>query len=395
MNHKFHALSKILKQSSLYLLFGAFSVLCSLAPTGRQESLAAGMHSHGKYKQGGLMLDTARRFYPVRTIKDFIDDLAKSGGTFLHLHFSDHENYALESHLLGQRAKDAIRGKDGIYINPKNGKPFLSFEQVNDIVRYAAERKVEVIPEVGSPNHMTGIFTLLELKHGKAYVNALKSPQDSDEINVNNPKSVEFVKTLINEVADAFGKNSKHFHIGGDEFGYSSESNHEFIRYANMLADHLAARKLTTRMWNDGLIKGTVDNLNRNIQITYWSYDGDPDNRDMAQRRREIRMSMPELMNKGFSVLNYNSYYLYLVPSDRKNFKHDVDFARADIEKRWDLGVWDGENRANKIENTDKILGAALAIWGENSGKLDINTIRRRAAKPLATVIRKTHEAGR
>lgn len=120
--------------------------------------------------------------------------MAKSGGIFLHLHFSDHENYALESRLLGQRAEDAIRGKDGIYINPKNGNLFLSFEQVNNIVRYASERKVEVIPEVGSPNHMTGIFTLLELKHGRAYVNALKSPRNQDEININNPKSVEFVK---------------------------------------------------------------------------------------------------------------------------------------------------------------------------------------------------------
>ena len=39
-------------------------------------------------KESGLMLDTARRFYPVSVIKSFIDTLSASGGTFLHLHFS-------------------------------------------------------------------------------------------------------------------------------------------------------------------------------------------------------------------------------------------------------------------------------------------------------------------
>lgn len=388
-------LSKFVSKRTLHLLVAVFSLTVPLfAHAGSHTSEAAGAHTHSRHKQGGLMLDTARRFYPVHTIKDFIDDLAKSGGTFLHLHFSDHENYALESNLLGQNAQYAKRGQNEVYVNPKTGKPFLSFEQVNEIARYAAARKIELVPEVGSPNHMNGIFTLLEHKHGKAYTDALKSPRAEDEININNPKSVALVKALIDEVAGAFGKNSRHFHIGGDEFGYSAESNHEFIRYANMLNDHLAQKKLITRMWNDGLIKNTVDQLNRNIQITYWSYDGDTQNQDTAQKRRKLRASMPYLMDKGFSVLNYNSYYLYLVPQDR-NFSHDIDFARKDIEKRWSLGVWDGENRDNAVRNTDKILGAALAIWGENSGKLDTDTIRKYAAKPLASVIRKTQQADR
>ncbi|OSI16599.1 family 20 glycosylhydrolase [Neisseria dumasiana] len=396
MKNKFYGLPDVLKTPSLYLLLGIISLTSWLlfAPAASNVFLAAGLQQHRSPKQSGLMLDTARRFYLVRTIKDFIDDLAESGGTFLHLHFSDHENYALESKLLGQSVQDAVRGADGTYINPNTGKPFLSFAQLRDITAYAAAKKIEIVPEVGSPNHMGGIFSLLEHKHGKAYTDALKSPRAADEININNPKSVALVKALIDEVAGAFGKNSRHFHIGGDEFGYSPESNHEFIRYANTLAEYLAKKRLTTRMWNDGLIKTTAGSLNRNIQITYWSYDGNPADRDTARKRRAIRMSMPELIEKGFSVLNYNSYYLYLVPQGH-NFSHDIDFARNDIEKRWNLGVWDGENRENAVENTDKILGAALAIWGENSGKLDTDTIRKYAAKPLASVIRKTREADR
>lgn len=394
MKNKFYVPTNTLKKPSLYLLLGIVLLTLWLlfAPAASNVFFAAGLHQHRTPKQSGLMLDTARRFYPVHTIKAFIDDLAESGGTFLHLHFSDHENYALESKLLGQRAQDAVVSSDGTYVNPKTGKPFLSFAQLNDITAYAAAKKIEIVPEVGSPNHMGGIFSLLEHQYGKTRTDALKSPRAADEININNPESVGLVKALIDEVAGAFGKNSRHFHIGGDEFGYSPESNHEFIRYANTLAEHLAKKRLITRMWNDGLIKTTAGGLNRNIQITYWSYDGNPEDRDTARKRRAIRMSMPELIEKGFSVLNYNSYYLYLVPQDR-NFSHDIDFARKDIEKRWSLGVWDGENRDNAVKNTDKILGAALAIWGENSGKLDTDTIRKYAAEPLVLVIRKTQEA--
>ncbi|KYK90660.1 hypothetical protein SA3733_10445, partial [Aggregatibacter actinomycetemcomitans serotype d str. SA3733] len=108
-------------------------------------------------KQTGLMLDIARHFYSPEVIKSFIDTISLSGGNFLHLHFSDHENYAIESHLLNQRAENAVQGKDGIYINPYTGKPFLNYRQLDDIKAYAKAKGIELIPELDSPNHMTAI----------------------------------------------------------------------------------------------------------------------------------------------------------------------------------------------------------------------------------------------
>ncbi|WP_373746635.1 family 20 glycosylhydrolase [Neisseria dentiae] len=361
-------------------------------PEPQKAQSAPAAQSPQAAKQNGLMLDTARRFYSVSEIKKFIDMLAASGGRFLHLHFSDHENYALESALLGQTVETAKRSRYGTYINPKTGKPFLSRRQMREIIRYAAAKNIEIVPEVGSPNHMNGIFTLLTHKHGKDYVHALKSKMADDEINITRPESVAFVKALIDEVAETFN-HSKHFHIGGDEFGYSAENNHEFIDYANTLAAHLATKGLTTRMWNDGLINSTVGKLNRDIEITYWSYDGNPADKQAAQTRRAMRASLPELTAKGFSVLNYNSYYLYLVPNGKRDFAHDAGFSAKDIEKRWDLGVWDGENRSNAAADTDKIIGAALAVWGENAGKMKNETIRRNTAAPLKAMMRKANAA--
>ncbi|EFX91230.1 hypothetical protein HMPREF0027_1727 [Actinobacillus ureae ATCC 25976] len=101
--------------------------------------------NHSQIKEAGLTLDIARRFYPVETIKQFIDTIHHAGGTFLHLHFSDHENYALESTYLDQSEANAIV-KDGTYYNPKTNKPFLIYKQIHDIIYYAKSKNIELVP---------------------------------------------------------------------------------------------------------------------------------------------------------------------------------------------------------------------------------------------------------
>ena len=87
--------------------------------------------------------------------------------------------------------------KEGIYINPYTNKPFLSYQQLDDIKAYAKLKGVELIPELDSPNHMTAIFTLLKKEKGKNYLQSLKSPQNDEEINITNPDSIAFMQFFI------------------------------------------------------------------------------------------------------------------------------------------------------------------------------------------------------
>lgn len=342
-------------------------------------------------KDNGLMLDIARHFYSVRVIKKFIDSVADSGGRFVHLHLSDDENYALESAILGQTAQNALIS-DGIYTNPHTGKPFLSDAQLGEIVRYAHSRNVELIPEVDSPAHMAAVFRLLEQYRGKAYAHSLKSNGADAEIDMDKPESIAFVESLIGEVSGKF-KYGKRFHIGGDEFGYSRDSNSEFVRYANRLAGFVQSKGLRAQMWNDGIIKPTMKKLNHNIQITYWSYDGDTENPTAKKYRRKLRASMPELINEGFSVLNYNSYYLYFIPNEDLPRSGDGKFAAEDVRKNWHLGVWDGDNHQNAIRNPDKVQGAAVAIWGEDAPALSGEAIFEHTQDLLRAVMTKANKA--
>lgn len=345
-------------------------------------------------KESGLMLDIARHFYPLEVIKAFIDTLHNSGATFLHLHFSDHENYALESAILNQRAESAIKNDQGIYINPHTDKPFLSYGQVKELVEYAKSKHIELIPELDSPNHMTAIFTLLANHQGEDYVRSLKSKGNDAEIDITNPDSIAFMQTLMTEVIELFGDSSRHFHIGGDEFGYSVENNHEFIRYANTLNAFLTQKGLITRMWNDGVINATMAQLDPTIEITYWSYDGDTQDPQTAQERRQIRASLPELIEKGFNVLNYNSYYLYINPKAGSLTSHDSNYAMRDALINWELGIWDGQNQQNAVTDTDQMLGAAFSIWGENAGSFSADSIQKYNTELLETIVRKTNAFG-
>lgn len=387
--HKKNTAAKLLITSLLVLAVANTVFFSHFSMKSEEKPMQAAAVTANK-KEAGLMLDSARHFYPLPVLKKFIDKLAKSGGTFLHLHFSDHENYALESKVLNQIAADSPKNSRGVHINPANGKPFLSFAQLDELKAYAKSKNIELVPEVDSPNHMTTIFKLIEHSRGKEYVDSIKSHNNDDEIDITNPQSVALIKSLITEVADAFGDSSRHFHIGGDEFGYSEESNHEFVSYANDLAAFLKKRGLVARVWNDGIIKSTMGDLSRDIQVTYWSYDGNVQDEAAAQERRRMRASMPDLIKQGFSVLNYNSYYLYVTPEQNWGTSHHTDYATRDVIKRWHLGVWDNENQQNAIQDTDKIVGAALAVWGEYTGDMSSETIYKYTSGLLESIVRKT-----
>ncbi|WP_373741473.1 family 20 glycosylhydrolase [Neisseria sp.] len=342
-------------------------------------------------KDSGLMLDMARYFYTPEAVKGFIDTVAAEGGTFVHLHFSDNENYALESRLLGQKAADAQRRSDGVYVNKTTGKPFWSDGQLREVVNHARSKKIELVPEIGSPGHMGGIFHLMENAYGKETVKQMQTA--NGELDISKPKNTDFMQALIAETADKFGTVSRHFHIGGDEFGYDTESNRNFVAYANRQAEFLARRGLETRIWNDGIIKPTMDALNRDIEITYWSYDGDPQDKAEAAKRRTVRATLPDLLDHGFKVLNYNSYYLYVVPRDGKNWQADSAYAASDARKNWHLGVWDGNNHRNALTDgrERKISGAAVAVWGEHAGTLSNGQMQEYARGLLSTVLAKTN----
>ena len=342
-------------------------------------------------RESGLNLDIARHFYSADVIKQFIDTLAKAGGTFLHLHLSDHENYALESALLGQRAQDATRDSAGNHVNPHTGKPFLTTAQVAELAGYAKAKGIELVPELDTPSHMNAVFRLLALEKGEDYAKALQAANSDPaarEIDITRPQSLAFVQALAQEIATAFGDSARHFHLGGDEFGYSAANNHEYVSYINQMAAFLAQQGLKTRIWNDGVIKANLASLDHAIEITYWSHDGRQDG-SIGEANRTLRARVPELLDAGFNVLNYNAGYLYAAPKQGMGDSTDSNYDSRLILRDWNPGIWDEKNHTNAVDGK-RLKGAALSIWGENAGTLDDASIARYYADEITTLVEKT-----
>ena len=349
-------------------------------------------------KESGLNLDMARHFYTLPTLKAFVDTLAKAGGTFFHLHFSDDENYALESALLGQTTANASQRADGTWISHHTKKPFLGSAQIAELVDYARSKNIALVPELDMPAHIKGVLDLLHHAHGADYVKSVqvdwtdRNGNPVHQLDVKRPEVRTLAKALIDEIA-AYFKHARHFHIGGDEFQGGSEYHQEYLDFANDLAAHLAGKNLKTRMWNDGIRKTALGSLNKDIEITYWSLDGEKQGAE-AEFNRAVRAKFTDFTDAGFKILNYNADYLYHNPESH----HYSSLSQSDHEmytrlKGWHLGIWDGTDSTNAVSDSSKIAGAAMSIWSKHAGELHDASIEKFTENQLGAIIRMVNAA--
>lgn len=302
----------------------------------------------------GVMLDVARAYYPVALIEQYIALLADHGGRFLHLHLTDDQNVGIESEVLGQTLANADL-RDGVYTSRITGRPFLSAAQAREISRYAAQRGIAIVPEIDTPGHMAAAFALLEAGHGKKWVDRIRSGES--ELDTSAPGSSALAARLLQEVTRTF-PSSRTVHIGGDEWGDDVTAD-ERVRWLNTMASAVGNRAVWA--WNDGIDRAAMGRLDPRIHVTYWSFDGDTEDATERRERRERRAGANDLYAAGIDLLNYNSYYLYEVPTDLD--AADSEYTVADLRENWSLRTWDGDSGARLAGPTS---GAAVAIWGED-----------------------------
>jgi hexosaminidase len=302
----------------------------------------------------GVMLDVARAYYPVALIEQYIDLLADHGGRFLHLHLTDDQNVGIESAVLGQTVANADL-HDGVYTSRVTGRPFLSAAQARAISTHAADRGIAIVPEIDTPGHMAAAFALLEAEHGKPWVDRIRSGES--ELDPSAPGSLALASALTAEVTRTF-PSSRTVHIGGDEWGDDVTAD-ERVAWMNAIAAAVGNREVWA--WNDGIDRAAVGRLDPRIRITYWSFDGDTEDAAERAERRHRRASAGDLAAAGIDLLNYNSYYLYEVPTDLD--PADSAYTVEDLREHWSLRTWDGDTGALL---PTPMSGAAVAIWGED-----------------------------
>lgn len=323
----------------------------------------------------GIALDISRKFYKAEVIKQFIDDLSNYPNSFLQLHMSDNQNLAVEMATVGQTTDKNAVYQDGQWLNTQTKRPFLSKNDLMDLVSYARSKNVVLIPEIEAPAHMQAILELLKINDPKRY-EAIKLPDGAPEqfnlIDYTKVEAIDFVQEMLAEYTPLFAGQAKaYFHIGVDEIDWLPvESNRNLVNYVNTLDNFLKHQGYTTRMWNDRVAKADLANYNKDIQITYWSQIGGWDINSTDERAssgRQYTASAQELLDAGFQLLNYNAYYTYFLPGQRMWQPESYAYTINDLVANWDLSKFE-LNSGKQVNSTENVIGSALTFWGEEAG---------------------------
>ena len=171
----------------------------------------------------GMMLDVSRHFCTVDSVKRWIDMLALHNVNTFHWHLTEDQGWRIEikkyprlTEIGSKRTETVIGRNSGKY----DGKPhggFYTQAEAREIVAYAAERYINVVPEIDMPGHMLGaLASYPELGcTGGPYQVWRQWGVSDDVLCMGNDKTFEFITDVLNEIMDIFP--SKYIHIGGDE----------------------------------------------------------------------------------------------------------------------------------------------------------------------------------
>lgn len=171
----------------------------------------------------GMMLDCARHFFPLSFVKKFIDILAMHNMNVFHWHLTEDQGWRLEIKSHPElTAKSSMRSGTVIGHNatvddsiPHGG--FYTQQEAREIVEYARQRHITVIPEIDMPGHMLAALAAYpELGcTGGPYEVGHRWGVYKDVLCLGKESTYKFVQDVIDEVVEIFP--AKYFHIGGDE----------------------------------------------------------------------------------------------------------------------------------------------------------------------------------
>ncbi|MCD7722315.1 MAG: beta-N-acetylhexosaminidase [Prevotellaceae bacterium] len=178
-----------------------------------------------RFPYRGAHIDCCRHFFSEDFLKQYIDILALHGCNKLHWHLTDDQGWRFEVKALPElaeqgsiRRETVIGANLGIYDGVEYGRGlYYTQEQCREVVEYARERYIDVIPEIELPGHMVAalhVYPSLGCR-GEGYEVWTEWGVSKDILCAGNPKTLDFLKTILGELCDVFP--SRLIHIGGDE----------------------------------------------------------------------------------------------------------------------------------------------------------------------------------
>ena len=321
----------------------------------------------------GVMLDVGRTFYPVEEVKRIIDLAALHNLNVFHWHLTDEPGWRIE---IKRYPKLTTEGAVGNWHDPKAPATFYTQEEIKEIVAYAADRHIMVVPEFDMPGHATAVC--------RSYPEISGGGEGKWQHFTFHPckeETFEFISNVLDEIVALFP--SPYIHIGGDEVHYGNQSwftdpeIQQFIKDKNLgnetgleqyfirrAADIVASKGKTMIGWDEMIDAGVSPDK---AVIMWWRHD----------RKHQLVKALE------------NGYRVIMTPR-RPLYADFIQYGGHKVGR-----VWGGYNTIEDIyrfpepiihltrDYEDQVMGLQFSLWTErvaDAKRLDYMTFPRLVA---------------
>jgi len=338
-----------------------FLQLVEVSPDGFAAP-AVTIQDHPRFAWRGLMIDVSRHFIPLDVLKRNLDGMEAVKMNVFHWHLSENQGFRVESRKFPKLHE---LGSDGLYYTQ---------DEIRELVAYARDRGVRVIPEFDMPGHSTAWFVgYPELASGSGpYSIERKWGIFDPAMDPTNEKTYKFLDDVVGEMVKLFP--DRYFHIGGDEVnGKEWDANariQEFKKSHNLKSNEelqayfsQGVQKIVTKHgksvvgWDEVFIPGVP----KDIVIQSW----------------RGQQSLAVAAEQGYHGILSNGYYLDLGWSAARHYAVDPMSGPAasltDDQKKLILGgescMWSEYVNAENVDSRIWPRNAAIAerLWSAQS----------------------------
>lgn len=315
------------------------------------------IYDEPRFSHRGFMLDSSRHFLPKEDVMKIIDVLAFFKINRLHWHLMDDQGFRVEIKALPKLTEiGAQRGKShfGLVDAYQGNNGFFTREEVRDIVAYAGERMIQVIPEFEIPGHESALLAAYpEAGCGNEPVEVVTMGGIFDNLLcAGKEESFEIVKLVLDELVELFPYEM--IHIGGDEAvkrkWRECEDCQKRIRdlelkdenalqqwFVIRVQEYLKSKGKTVIVWNDSLRGGV---LPAEFLVQMWMGD------------REL---ITDFVSRGGKIIQSSTQSFYL----------DYPYAL------WDVDTILNYDLCPDYLEEEAVIGVECPLWMERVTDLD------------------------
>jgi len=318
-----------------------------------------------------FMLDESRHFKGKETVKKLLDELARLKMNTFHWHLTDDQGWRIEIKKypllteIGSKRKDTQTARRSEGRTGELHQGFYTQEQIKEIIQYASERHITIVPEIEMPGHAVAAIAAYPWLGSLATTTEVSVTfgKMEDSFNISDPRVIQFLKDVLYEVMELFP--GEIIHIGGDEVNFTPWE--KSVKVQRFMRQQKLHSPVDLQIYFTNLISNFIDQSGKRM-MGWNEIMGDDIHGERTEKQTKVEQKLAssaivhfwkgdiDLINtavkNGYNVVNSNHWDTYL----------DYTYERLPLSKSYAFDpIPDGLNK----QYHPLILGLGTQMWSE------------------------------